>query len=57
MPDNFRFRINWRRKLILQRRERRLTGDAWGGWYVYSWRDADAEDLAEFVRLTLKEQP
>jgi hypothetical protein len=47
MTDNWRFRVNWRGKLILQRRRKfRHSMD----WWEFIWRDANVTDLAEFYR-------
>ncbi|MCY1197881.1 hypothetical protein [Variovorax paradoxus] len=46
MPDGYRFRTNWRGKLILQRRTRHPWCD--GPLVHTAWRDATAEDLVHF---------
>lgn len=48
LPDGWRFRANWRGKLILQRRFNSYYCGL--GAYIYPdfdivWRDADVEDL------------
>lgn len=46
LPDNWRFRTNWRGKVVLQRRFRELGG--YPGDWVLVWRDARVEDLKVF---------
>ena len=43
LPDGWRFRVNWRGKLILQRRFRFFSWHPMD--WVIRWRDADVEDL------------
>jgi hypothetical protein len=45
LPDDWRFRTNWRGKLILQRRVRTLIPVGPRCDWVLKWRDADVEDL------------
>lgn len=49
MTDNWRFRVNWRGKLILQRRRMMLAYLA-TSWKEYRWYDANVTDLADFYR-------
>jgi hypothetical protein len=48
--DNWRFRTNWRGKLILQRRVRELAPVGPSLEWVSKWRDATAKDLAGYYR-------
>lgn len=48
MPRGYRFRTNWRGKLILQRMVKQVAGDAYDCWDVAIWRDATTEDLTHF---------
>lgn len=50
LPEQWRFRTNWRGKVILQRRWRK-PGYFPGDW-VYFWEDAGVEDLQVFFEET-----
>ena len=42
LPSDFRFRTNWRGKLILQKKH--IYRDRFGDLY-YDWKDATIEDI------------
>lgn len=46
MPDGWRYRTNWRGKVILQRRYRTLADPPM--YWEMKWRDADVKDLFDF---------
>lgn len=46
----WRFRANWRGRLILQRRVRELRPLGSSCDFVLVWSDATSEDLAEYYR-------
>lgn len=46
LPDNWRFRTNWRGKVILQRRFRYPS--RFPGSFDWVWEDARVEDLKVF---------
>lgn len=49
-PPGFRYRTNWRGKLILQRMdEDTITGPHGYNTYEASWRDATVSDLTQFI--------
>ena len=50
LPDKWRFRTNWRGKVILQRRFR-VCGSFPGDWDLI-WRDARVQDLVVFFEET-----
>jgi hypothetical protein len=50
LPDKWRFRTNWRGKVILQRRFR-VPASFPGGWDVI-WLDACVQDLKVFFEET-----
>ena len=43
LPEGWRFRANWRGKLILQRRFRVMV--EFPGYWDFVWHDASVEDL------------
>lgn len=53
--SNWRFRTNWRGKLILQR-EYRVPSIAPGVWDSV-WKDATAEDMGDYYRDLYKVKP
>lgn len=52
--NNYRFRANWRGKLILQRLH--TYRDQWGG-PEHLWLDADAGDLRDYYQQLFKQTP
>jgi hypothetical protein len=56
MPDGWRYRTNWRGKVILQRRYRTL--DDYPMFWKMKWYDAQVEDLFDFYEdLQKNERP
>jgi hypothetical protein len=45
LPNNFRFRRNWRGKLILQKKVRKTAFDTYESWEYDAWIDADWTDV------------
>lgn len=58
MPEGFRFRTNWRGKLILQRLDEwtDCTYPDYSHHQYSAWRDAGAEDMSDFFKLKEKTQ-
>lgn len=46
--NEWRFRTNWRGKLILQRKVKELEFLGPSVDFVWKWRDANTEDLGDF---------
>lgn len=56
MPDGWRYRTNWRGKVILQRRYRTLAGPPM--YWEMKWYDAQVKDLFDFYEdLQKNERP
>lgn len=50
MTNKWRFRVNWRGKVILQRLHKMRTGQ-YMDWWEYKWYDATSTDLADFYKV------
>jgi hypothetical protein len=49
LPESYRFRLDWRDHLVLQRAYQETGFSIYAGrWSVTRWRDATVEDLVHF---------